>query len=191
MQGNPDPTAGVHVRRGCVYGRMATAVKNGPDKKPLEWAQVTEMLAYLDLPDTPKKLERPARAELADALQQLAGLTPQQAAKSVGLEKVSRNRTDSSWWTDLVRPVESLLLVAVMFGLVGIAVAIFLDALVGLLRIQGLTFGTEISSLLDDALLMFIVLEIVETVRQQVASRERLYPNLVRNFLASRTPRPC
>ncbi|MDP9203298.1 MAG: hypothetical protein M3P26_15395 [Gemmatimonadota bacterium] len=151
------------------------------------WADARKTLRYLDLPITLEEVEPAAREELADALQQLEDWTPKEARACLRLDSdlsksFMKSIGDDAWWTSRARPLESKLLVAVMLGFVAIAVAILGNALFVALTSSD-TFAVRITRLLDDGLLMFIVLEIVETVRQQVTARERLYRNLVRNFL--------
>jgi hypothetical protein len=154
------------------------------------WANVRGALRYLQLPEAPEEIEPSAREDLVAQLQRV-GWPRGEARRAVGfkpnetLSETSFGRSfkpmQAAWWTSFARPIESVLLVVVMLGFVAISVGILVNAMVELTSHQ--TFAVKITQLLEDGLLMFIVLEIVETVRQQVTARERLYPNLVRNFL--------
>jgi hypothetical protein len=53
----------------------------------------------------------------------------------------------------------------------------------GLVPLNNTDFVGKLTSVINAALLIVILLELVETVRVQLRQKERLYPDLVRNFL--------
>ena len=81
-------------------------------------------------------------------------------------------------------PVERLLRAVVMLGLLLTAALTAIAAVAALLiSLRHREFASTVAVGLNSTLLIFIVLELVQTVRQQIDAKERLSRNLVCNFL--------
>jgi hypothetical protein len=101
-----------------------------------------------------------------------------------------------NWWlADLLQPLEGLVLILVMVILIYVGGRVLVDAARVILRVHDpskaglgagadvLPFPARITQIISDGLLIVIVLELAETIRQQVQVRERLSSQLVTNFL--------
>jgi hypothetical protein len=87
-----------------------------------------------------------------------------------------------------LRPVEGVLLLLIMvdFFVVLALLLLHIGLTHGVVTVASGTpdqFAGRVSHLVSDGLLAVIVLEIIETVRQQVEEKEKIYFPLARNFL--------
>src|SRR5205823_14018373 len=94
-------------------------------------------------------------------------------------------RYEDRFGSTVGQSIERVLRVGVLIGLLIAAVATFIDALASLTgRHLPDAFGIIVPTWLNAALLIFIVLELAQTVRQQIEARERLSRSLVCNLVA-------
>jgi class 3 adenylate cyclase len=77
---------------------------------------------------------------------------------------------------------DEIMLKVVMWSFRGLGILVILSAL-NRFRINGFSFSSDFAPIISDGLLVLIIMEIVETIRQQITARERLSVVLVKNFL--------
>lgn len=132
-------------------------------------------------------LERPVTVDLSGADATVVGRRSWPMRRIAG----ARHRLAASpayrWLSscEFGEPVERMLRAVVMIGLLLTAVLTAVAAVTALI-ISTLhkEFASSVPAWLNSTLLIFIVLELVQTVRQQIDAKERLSRTLVCNFLA-------
>jgi uncharacterized membrane protein (DUF373 family) len=165
---------------------MSIADETQEDKGPSNWAEVVSALpGEKDLPRDLADVPLQRRFELASKLVDFK-YDPEQVVKVLELPHypLIRQGLGLGLWSVFSQPVEVGLLVLVMGAFIVLAFAIFVTGIIAVF-FSGTepTLAKAVTTGLNNGLLIFIILELVETVRQQVRARERLYRDLVRNFL--------
>jgi hypothetical protein len=163
------------------------------------WADARTILKNDALPANPSDLSRTRRCQIAQELHRQGWPSKRIGATLGGLPlewRWLRKIDGLNWWlADLLQPIEGIVLIVVMIVLLYVGGRVLMDAGRAIFRAgqaaktvgggtnQNVSFPARITQIISDGLLIVIVLELVETIRQQVQVRERLSGKLVRNFL--------